>query len=318
MVDLAIARPVERTRLSRVRLFARRHKINTGLLFVLPAVGLFLFYVAWPIVSMLQYSFFDWDGLSPSKTFVGLQNYVALLTTDVAFRSSVLHNLQWAIIVPTVLIGGGFVLAFALSRPLRFRAIYRTAFFVPTVASLAVITTVWTLIYNPAVGPLNGALQAVGLGSLTQVWLADPNVTFYAVMTVALWAELGFFLIVQIAAIQAIPQELFESAKIDGANSFQQMVHIAAPLTRRTMQALLLLGLIGAVNEFGFVFLLSRGGPYHASEVMANQIYELAFVTNHTGYASALSVLLLVISMAITIPQLIVIRRRRRSELGET
>ena len=310
MGSLPTPRTIDRPVHGRWWYFARRHKINNGLLFVLPAVGIFSFYIAWPVISMFQNSLFNWDGLSPSKTFVGLQNYVDLLTRDRAFRSSISNNLQWAIIAPTVLIVCGFVLAYVLSQPLRLRNIYRTAFFVPTVASLVVIGYVWKFIYDPGPGPLNAGLRAVGLDSFTRTWLADPQVTFYAVIAVAIWAALGFFIIVQLAAIQSIPRDLFESAAIDGASAFQQMIYIAVPLTRATTRALIILGLIGAVNEFGFVFLLSRGGPFHASEVMAYQIFDLAFVLNRTGYASALSVVLLLISTAITIPQLRMLRRR--------
>lgn len=308
--SLALDREVRGRAGRRSRTRTRR---NRGLLFVLPALAVYLLYVGWPITSLLQYSATDWDGLSPTFTFVGFDNYVTLLTSDRAFRSGVTNNLLWALITVTIFLTVGFVIAFVLTRPLRFRNWYRTAFFLPTTASLVVIGFVWQFIYDYQSGPLNGALRAVGLADLQRIWLADPQLTIFAVIGVATWAVLGFFIVVQLAAIQSIPRDLFESASIDGAGAVQQLRYIAVPLTAPTRRALLILATIGAVNEFGFVFLLSRGGPFHASEVMAYQIYDLAFILNRTGYAAALSVVLLAVSIAITIPQLILLRRSRRT-----
>lgn len=291
--------------------FARRHGINIGLLFVLPALSVYTLYVAWPVISTVQFSFLDWDGISADRTFVGLQNYIDLFTRDRGFRSSLTNNLLWAVLVVGSLLTLGFVIAYVLSGPLRLRNVYRTAFFLPTAASLVVVAFVWRYIYDAGIGPLNAFLNDVGLGDFTRVWLSDPQVTIFAVMGVAIWFAMGFFVVVFLAAISSIPRELFESAEIDGASGFQKMRYIAFPLTSTARRALLILGLIFAVNEFGFVFFLSRGGPFHASEVMAFQIYDLSFVLNRTGYASALTVVLLLVSLAITIPQLLLLRRAR-------
>jgi raffinose/stachyose/melibiose transport system permease protein len=274
---------------------------------------LYTLYVAWPIFSTVQASFFDWDGISPDRAFIGLQNYVDLFTRDRAFRSSIVNNVLWSFIVVGSLLVVGFLIAYALSGPLRLRNLYRTAFFLPTAASLVVVAFVWRYIYSASVGPLNVLLRDLGLDDFTRVWLADAQVTIFAVMGVAIWASLGLFLVVFLAAINSIPKELFESADIDGASEWQKLRHIAYPLTSTARRALLILGLILAINEFGFVFFLSEGGPFHASEVMAFQIYDLSFVLNRTGYASALTVVLLIISLAITVPQLLLLRRSRES-----
>lgn len=287
----------------------RRPRPGVGLLFVLPALLVYALYVVWPVVSTIQYSFFDWDGISQDRRFVGLDNYVYLLTRDRAFRSSVVNNVLWGVIVVGTLISLSFVAAYVLSGRLRLRNLYRTAFFLPTTASLVVVAFVWRYIYDAAIGPLNSLLRDLGLDGLTRTWLADPQVTIYAVMLVAIWFMFGFFTVVYLAAMSAIPRDLFESAEIDGASGFQRLRHIAYPLTSTTRRTLLILGLIFTVNEFGFVFFLSRGGPFHASEVMAFQIYDLSFQLNRTGYASALTVVLLLVSLVITIPQLILLRR---------
>ena len=221
-----------------------------------------------------------------------------------------MNNVQWAIIVIVACLCVGFVLAYVLMHPIRFRNVYRTAFFLPTAASVVVIGFVWKFIYEDQIGPLNEGLRAIGQESLTRTWLVDPQLTLYAVIAVAIWATVGFFLIVCLAGIQSIPTDFFDSAAIDGANAFQQMIYIAIPLSSRTTRALIILGLIAAVNEFGFVFLLSQGGPFHASETIAYQVYDLAFGLNRTGYAAALSVILVLISLVLTIPQLRMLRSR--------
>lgn len=303
------APPMAQPTHSRWWYFARRHKINSGLLFVLPAMAIYLFYVAWPLVSMFQYSFYEWNGISPDKTFVGLGNYIQLLTRDRAFRLSITNNVIWAVVTIGILLIVGFLIAYALNQPLRLRNVFRTAFFIPTTASLVVIGFIWAFIYDSGNGPLNAGLRSLGLGALARTWLADPQVTLFAVIAVAIWASLGFYVVVFLAAIQSISKDLFDSAAIDGANGLQQMWYIAIPLSSATTRALVILGLIGAVNQFGFVFLLSKGGPYHASEVMAYQIYDLAFALNQTGYAATLSVVLLLISAVITVAQLLFVRR---------
>ena len=288
----------------------KKYKINSGLLFILPALIIYLLFVAWPVVSIFQYSLFDWDGISPNLTYIGLQNYTDLLTTDRAFHLSIRNNVLWAVMA----VGGcmvlGFVLAYLLNQPLRLRNAYRAALFLPTTASLVVIGLTWKFIYQPDIGLLNFTLRGFGLGSLTRTWLSDANITIFAVIAVGIWQSLGVWVVVYLASLQSIPQDLYDCAAIDGATGFRQMIHIAIPLTAPTTRALVILGIIGAVNQFGLVYLLSQGGPYHASETMAYQIYDLAFKTNHTGYASAMSVVLLMISAVITALQLLINHNR--------
>lgn len=290
---------------------ARVLRANGGFLFILPGLIVYLGFIAWPIVATLYNGFFVWDGISPDREFTGLDHYVRLLTKDRAFRLSIRNNIYWAIITVISLSIAGFLFAWLLNQRIRFRNTYRAAFFLPVTASLVVIGYTWEFIYQPEVGMLNHTLREFGLENLTRIWLADPDVTIFAIILVSLWASLGFWVVVFLAALQAVPQDLYDCAAVDGATGFRQMWHVAVPLTMGTTRALWILGLIRSINAFALVFLLSRGGPYHASEVIAYQIYDLAFRTNHTGYASALSVLLLLISAVVTIFQLLLMRGRR-------
>jgi len=292
--------------------FWKRHRINSGLAFVLPAVFVYLLFVAWPIFSTVQTSFYDWDGISLQREWVGFENYIELLTRDRAFGLSVRNNLIWAVVTISAMVVFGFLIAYMLNQKLRLRNVYRTLIFLPTTASLVVIGFIWEFMYRPNGGIINNVLTLLGLESWIKLWLADANVTIFAVIVVAIWAGLGVWVVIYLAALQGIPRDLYDSAAVDGATGFRQMIHLAIPLTMPTTRALLILGFIGAINQFGLIFLLSRGGPYHASEVMAYQIYDLAFKTNHAGYASALSVILLTISAIVTVVQLFLIRGRAR------
>jgi raffinose/stachyose/melibiose transport system permease protein len=195
-------------------------------------------------------------------------------------------------------------LAYALNLRLRLRNLYRTALFMPVVISSVVVGFTWGYIYSPKLGLLSNALQSVGLGGLDRAWLGDPNLAIYSVIAVAIWHQLGGAVVIYLAAMQAIPQELFESAAMDGANGWQRMIHIAIPLTLYTTAVLVILNLIAAVKSFDLVYLLTRGGPYHASEVMAVGVYQQAFAVHHMGYAAALSVVLLLIAALVTVVQL--------------
>jgi raffinose/stachyose/melibiose transport system permease protein len=286
------------------RRFARRHKINGGLIFVLPALVVYLLFAAWPIVSILQLSVYNWNGVSPTRTFVGLGNYVQLLTNDIAFRLSIRNNVLWALLTTAFLLVFGFLLAYLLNQPLRARNVYRTALFLPVTVSSVVVGFTWFFIYNPTVGLLNVTLHTLGLAPLARAWLGDPQAAIYAIIAVAIWQGLGAWVVIFLAALQSVPHEIYESASIDGANGWQKMLFIAVPLTRFTAEVLVILGLIGAVKAFDLVYLLTRGGPYHASEVMALGVYLQAFNLSHAGYAAALSVVLLLISALITVAQL--------------
>ena len=290
---------------------AKQYGINQGLLFILPGLAVYLLFAAWPIASIFHLGFYDWDGITPdARVWVGVENYVKLFTQDLAFRYSIRNNVLWAVLTIAFQLVLGFLLAYLLNQRLRLRNLYRSAIFLPTTTAGIVVGFTWLFIYDPSIGILDTTLRSIGLDSLAKVWLNDPKITIYAVIAVAIWHALGVWMVIFLAALQTIPEELYDCAAIDGATGFRKMVHIAIPLTGTTSKSLVLLGMIGAIQQFGLVYILSRGGPYHASEVMAYQIYHLAFQTNRTGYASALSVVLLLISAVVTVVQLRLYRGR--------
>ena len=163
-------------------------------------------------------------------------------------------------------------------------------------------------------GLLNGTLRSLGLDGLIQIWLGNPDIVLYAILLVAIWNGTGTWTVIYLAGLQSIPEELFEAATIDGANAVQRVRHIAIPLVAPTTRTLLILGAIGAVRAFGLPYLMTRGGPYHASELMSQRVFDLAVAMQRTGYASALSIVLLLIAAIITVVQL---SSYRGAALGE-
>jgi raffinose/stachyose/melibiose transport system permease protein len=302
------------TRLDKVRSFAKRHDFTGNAVYILPALVVYLLYTAYPIGRVLYDSLFKWDGIRKNREYIGLGNYIELMTEDRIFRGSVRNNVTWFVVTVGVLLVLGFTLAYLLNSPkLRLRNLYRTIIFLPLTASAVVIGLAWKNIYHPELGLLNGTLRSLGLAGLEQIWLGDPNIVLYAILVVQIWQSTGAWTVIYLAGLQTIPEELFEAALIDGASSLQRVRYVAIPLVKPTTRTLLILGAIGAVRAFGLPYLMTRGGPYHASELMSLRILDLAFNLFRTGYASALSVILLLIAAVITAVQL---QMYRGAEVG--
>ena len=298
----------------RIRRFAKRHDLNSNYLYILPALAVYLFYVVWPVISVFRDSLYDWDGIHKERTFIGLGNFQELIFQDHIFRGAIKNNVIWAVVTIGVMLTFGFLLAYLLNQNLRLRTLYRTCIFLPLTASAVVVGLAWNNIYHPDIGLLNTTLRSLGLGSLAKVWLGDADWALYAILVAAIWQGMGSWVVIYLASLQSIPSELFEAAMIDGANGFQRMWYVAIPLVQGTTRSLLILGAIGSVGAFGLPYLMTRGGPYHATEMMALRIFDLAFVLHRTGYSSAVSVLLVLIAGALTVLQL---RGYKGAALGE-
>ena len=297
------------TRLDRVRSFAKRHDFTGNAVYILPALVVYLLYTAYPIGRLLYDSLFRWDGIREDREFIGFGNYVELITEDRIFRGSVKNNAIWLVVTVGVLLVLGFILAYLLNSPkLRLRNLYRTLIFLPLTASGVVVGLAWKNIYHPVLGLANGTLRSLGLSGLEQIWLGNPDIVLYAILLVQIWQSTGAWTVIYLAGLQTIPEELFEAALIDGASSLQRVWYVAIPLVKPTTRTLLILGAIGAVRAFGLPYLMTRGGPYHASELMSLRILDLAFNLFRTGYASALSAILLLIAGIITAVQLRIYR----------
>jgi raffinose/stachyose/melibiose transport system permease protein len=278
---------------------AGRTKWLTIALFVLPALVLYVVFVILPVLQAMQYSLFKWNGLEPLTDFVGLQNYVTAVTNKV-FTTSVGNNLL--ILVLSLLIQIPFSLAIAVLLNRRFpgRAVLRLLFFLPYVLSEAVTGIVFTLMLQPD-SVVDSTLAAIGLGGLTQDWLGDSTLVMITLFVLISWKYFGFHMIIMLAGLQGIPRELEEAALIDGADRRQSFRYVTLPLLGPTIRVSVFLSMIGALQLFEMVWVMTAGGPVNASSTMAIAMFKAGFRSNQFGYGSALAVILFLFALVVAL-----------------
>ncbi len=276
--------------------------------FLGPAIALYALFLIVPVVEAVRYSFYAWNGLGPLTDFVGLDNYREAFG-DPAFRQAMEHN--------GILVGLSLVLqlplalgvALLLNRPLRGRSLFRLLFFAPYVLSEAITAIVFLQILQPG-GLVDEALRSVGLGGLVQLWLADLNVVFYTLFVVITWKYIGFAIILFLAGLQGVPEELHEAAAMEGASSWQTLRHVTLPLLGPTIRIWAFLATIGSIQLFDIVWIMTRGGPSGASSTMATYMIDQGINSYRIGYATSVAVILFAICFLVSILyQLFVLRR---------
>ena len=248
-----------------------------------------------PIFQAIRYSGYQWNGLSPLDDFVGLENFRRAFGEEV-FRGALRHN--GIIIVLSLLVQLPFALGVALlvNARMKGRALLRVLFFAPFVLSEVITAVIFSLMLQPG-GLTDQSLEGLGLGALTADWLGDSNLVLYTVFVVITWKYFGFHMILYIAGLQQIPRELEEAAAIDGARPFQIFRHVTLPLLGPTIRISAFLSIIGAIQLFDLVWVLTGGGPVNASNTMAVYMIDWGFKRFQFGYASAVAVIMLVISL---------------------
>ena len=285
-------------------------RYRAGVLFVLPDLVLYLLFMVYPFFQSIYFSLTSWNGVTAVKEWVGLANYRELIR-DGLFWLSLKNTIIWVIVGTIAPIVVGMLLALLLwSRPKGF-TLFRTVYFMPQVLSTVVIGIVWSWIYNPIFGILNESLDAVGLEDLSRGWLGDPDVALYAVLVAAIWATIGFVFVILLAGLQNVSKDLLEAATIDGANVWQRFWNVTVPQLAGVINVVIAFLLIGGFSVFDIVFVMTGGGPANATDVLATFTYKEAFTQNNVGYASAIAVVITVISL---IASVTFIRLRERQE----
>jgi raffinose/stachyose/melibiose transport system permease protein len=268
----------------------------TPWLFLLVPLALLALFTYVPVGTMLYYSLTDWDGLRRNADFVGLENYVRAVS-DSAFRDAVAHNVLIVVLSIVVQLPLGLALALLLNRRLRGRTVLRMVLFAPYVLSEVVTGVAWLLLLQPN-GPVDQLLEAVGLGEWVQLWLADRQLVLYTLFVVITWKYLGFAIILFLAGLQGIPQELLEAATVDGASAWQRTRYVTLPLLGPTIRIWIFLSVIGSLQLFDLVWIMTLGGPVGASSTMATFLIDRGIDGNQFGYGNAVAVVLFVISFA--------------------
>ncbi|MFC4711595.1 carbohydrate ABC transporter permease [Planococcus dechangensis] len=282
-------------------------------LFFLPGLVLYSLFFLYPTVSALFYSFTDWDGLSAAFQFVGIDNYSRAFTGDSIFRKAIGNNLKFMLTV--VVFQTLVALAFALIviKNTKTNVFLRALYFFPTILSSVSVAFIWAFIYDPSMGILNQILSLVGLDFLAQNWLGNANIAIYSLAVTQVWFHAGQMLIIFVAGLQAIPEELYEVAKIEGANKWQTFKSVTWPLLAPSATIVVAYTTIQSFKAFDLVFAMTGGGPNNSTEIIATYIYQVAFGSYQFGYASSISVIFMVIIALITYLQFKALRSDRVS-----
>jgi len=275
--------------------------------FLLPAVAIMLAFMFIPMVSAILLSFQSWNGLT-SSTWVGLGNYRDLLQ-DPLFLNAFEHTALFVVVTVLFQTVIPLLVAVLLFKGVRGSVFFRTVYFMPTVISLAVSGLLWSIIYDPTNGVLNIVLGKLGLQSLEKPWLADTGTVLPSIMVVSIWQSLGFYLLIFYAGLQGIPRDIYEAASTDGANAWQRFRHVTIPLLAPVITVVVVLNTINGLKAFDQIWVMTAGGPTHASDTLGTYLYYTAFgaygsANPQLGYASAIGVLILVLSAVISIVQI--------------
>ncbi|MFC7751551.1 carbohydrate ABC transporter permease [Paenibacillus thermoaerophilus] len=281
--------------------------------FLAPGLALYLVLFVYPTLTGFYYSLTDWDGLSPSYRFVGLDNYVST-AKDIVFKKSLVNNLKFMLTVVLVQTVMSLLLALRLAKQSKRNIAFRALFFVPTILSSVSVGFIWTFVYDPSLGLLNGMLKSVGLEAWTQNWLGNADIAILSVAAVQAWAHIGQMMILFVAGIQAIPNELIESARLDGANPFQLFVRVMWPLLAPAAAIVVSYSTIQSFKAFDLVFTMTGGGPNYSTEILSTYIYNSAFMNYTFGKASTASIYFLVLISLITVLQFRALRTDRVSD----
>jgi multiple sugar transport system permease protein len=259
-------------------------------------------WVFWPALQGFYFSLTRWDGLTPPR-FTGFANYTEL-AGDHVFRGALLNTVIWLLLFGGLSVVGGFGMALLLQKERRGIGFYRAALFTPVVFSLVVTALVWRVFYQPD-GIADQILGAVGLRQLVRPWLADPQTALYAVILPALWRQIGYVMVLYLAGLKAIDPTLHEAARTDGANTWQRLWHVTVPQLRGVNAVVLSVIVIDSLRSFDIVWALTKGGPYHSSELLSTYMYSTAFQSLRLGYGSAIAVVIFVLALAVILGYLI-------------
>jgi raffinose/stachyose/melibiose transport system permease protein len=295
MAAPAPARPLPPTVHSRPRRpVGRRRRTRLELALLLgPALVLFVGFVLVPIGIAVFYSLYSWNGFGPLTDFVGLQNYADAFGGGV-FRGAIVHNVIIAVLSIVIQLPLSIGIALLLDRTLKGRTVLRMVVFAPYVLSEAITAVIWLLMLQPH-GFVDEILDGVGLGGLVHQWVADPGIVLYTLFVVMTWKYLGFGIILLLAGLQGVPPELREAAALDGATAWQTTRHVVLPLLGPTIRIWVFLSVIGSLQLFDLVWIMTLGGPANASTTMATYLVDHGFKRYEFGFGSAVAVVLFAI-----------------------
>lgn len=267
--------------------------------FVIPALLWFAAIALIPIFQSAYYSLLDWDGIT-APNFIALKNYSALLQ-DPLFYKSVVNSLILAAYSVFIQLPISMLLALLLASGVKGENAYRTIYFIPVIISSTIIAQLWMKIYHPSYGLLNGLLDVLGLGRFKGEWLADSSTALAAVFVPIIWQYVGYHMLLFYSAAKSISPEIFEAANVDGANGRQIAFRITIPQIVPMIKACTIFAVIGSLKAFDLIYVLTKGGPLHSTEVPTMLMYNEIFLKNQYGYASSIAIFIIVECLILTL-----------------
>jgi len=273
-----------------------------GYFFIVPSLIMVTVFVIYPVIQSFYWSFTNWTGFGEAK-WVGLDNYIFIFRNHEPLEW-LWHNVVFATLYTSTVIVVGLTLALILNQPLIARNTFRTIYFIPYVIPGMISALVWNFMLTPQFDPLDALFRAIGLGQFWQPWLGNAYTAFYVAIFITVWSNIGFSMVLYLAGLQNIPQDLYDAANVDGANRVQRIIRITIPLLRPITLVILILSIIGSMKIFEVIWGLTHGIQRPPMEVIGTAIYRVGFGFNKVGQASALSVVLFAIIFVLTIIQL--------------
>lgn len=265
---------------------------------MLPSVTLFLIFTAIPVMMAIYYSFFNWSG-GKNKKFLALENYTRLLGDEV-FRDALLNNFLLAFCCVIFQVGIAFIISSLIcSKMLKLKGFHQFAIFMPVVLAPVVVGFLWKIVYNQDYGLLNFLLENIGAQSWIRPWLDDVEIVMKSITVPIVWQWIGLYVVIFVSAMKNIPEEIFESAALDGANGIKKAFYITWPMTLDTVKISVILAVSGCMKIFEHIYIITGGGPGNASMVGAMYAYKTSFIKQRFGYGSTISVGIMIVSLVL-------------------
>lgn len=284
----------------KIKKVRKKYKLS-HIIFVLPAIVLNLVFFIYPLLKSLIMSFYNWPVIG-QKTFLGLQNYLKLFQDD-AFWTALWFTAKYTLLVTPAIFIVAFVLALFINNKLPGVAIFRSIYFMPVVISMVACSLMWMWVYNDLYGVLNYYLVEFNIISKPLNWLGQASTSLPAITFMIAWKMAGFTMIILLAGLQSISEEVYEASKMDGASKFQQILYITTPLLKPSIALSLVVSVIGSVLAFEQFLIMTKGGPAQATTTAVHMIYNTSFKYFQLGYGSAMTIILLIILVLLSVVQ---------------
>ncbi|MHA7964224.1 carbohydrate ABC transporter permease [Paenibacillus sp. CAU 1782] len=282
---------------------------NYAIWFILPSFVLYTAFVMWPTFSSINLSFTSWDGINPEVRYIGLDNFKEIWESPRvhnALKNSIILAIALVILENVVALG----LAVLVDKVRWMRNIFRSIFYFPVLMSGIIMGFIWMIILNYNFGVVNQLLDMIGLSSWKVDWLGNPNFALASIILSTVWKASGYYMIIYLAGLQGIPQELLEAASIDGAGRWKQFIHVTFPLLAGATTVCVMLSMIGSLKLFDQIAVMTNGGPGFATETLTYIIYRVAFGEGRQGFGTALAIVLFLVILIISLIQIKLLRKR--------